>query len=108
MLSRPGGDSSLTFGILPPSADTKKMTGEQETNVSTEVTTKEMVATDGSVIHSSTHPTTVSHEKDSTEKLQSANAFVSGSSMNAGCVMTGRPTSRVLAPPGGHTSIKLG
>jgi len=31
-----------------------------------------------------------------------------GSNMNGGCVMTDRPTSRVLAPPGGHTSIKLG
>jgi hypothetical protein len=38
----------------------------------------------------------------------SQNAFVSGSNMNGGCVMTGRPSSRVLAPPGGHTSIKLG
>lgn len=38
----------------------------------------------------------------------SANAFVSGSNMNGGCVMTGRPTSRVLAPPGGHSTFKLG
>jgi hypothetical protein len=38
----------------------------------------------------------------------SSNAFVTGSNMNGGCVMTGRPSSRVLAPPGGHTSIKLG
>lgn len=38
----------------------------------------------------------------------SGNAFVSGSNMNGGCVMTGRPSSRVLAPPGGHTSFKLG
>jgi len=41
-------------------------------------------------------------------KPQSANAFLSGSNMNGGCVMTDRPSSRVLAPPGGHTSIKLG
>jgi hypothetical protein len=38
----------------------------------------------------------------------SANAFASGSNMNGAQVMTGRPTSRVLAPPGGHSSIKLG
>lgn len=37
----------------------------------------------------------------------SANAFASGSNMNGAQVMTGRPTSRVLAPPGGHTTIKL-
>jgi hypothetical protein len=42
------------------------------------------------------------------EREVSANAFVTGANMNGGCVMTGRPTSRVLAPPGGHTSIKLG
>jgi hypothetical protein len=41
-------------------------------------------------------------------KTISQNAFVSGSNMNGGCVMTGRSSSRVLAPPGGHTSIKLG
>ena len=37
----------------------------------------------------------------------SANAFASGSNQNSGNVMTGRPTSRVLAPPGGHCSIQL-
>jgi hypothetical protein len=42
------------------------------------------------------------------EAAISQNAFVSGSNMNGGCVMTGRPSSRVLAPPGGHTSIRLG
>jgi hypothetical protein len=42
------------------------------------------------------------------EAAVSQNAFVSGSNMNGGCVMTGRPSSRVLAPPGGHTSIRLG
>jgi hypothetical protein len=38
---------------------------------------------------------------------ESANAFASGSNQNSGNVMTGRPTSRVLAPPGGHCSIQL-
>ena len=42
------------------------------------------------------------------KKTVSANAFVSGSNMNGGCVMTDRPTSRVLAPPGGETSFRLG
>ena len=37
----------------------------------------------------------------------SANAFASGSNQTSGNVMTGRPTSRVLAPPGGHCSIQL-
>lgn len=38
----------------------------------------------------------------------SSNAFASGANMNGAQVMTGRPSSRVLAPPGGHTSFTLG
>jgi hypothetical protein len=38
----------------------------------------------------------------------SSNAFASGSSTNSFNVITDRPTSRVLAPPGGHCSIRLG
>ena len=43
----------------------------------------------------------------SSSSAVSANAFASGSNQNSGNVMTGRPTSRVLAPPGGHCSIQL-
>jgi SPIRAL1-like protein len=39
---------------------------------------------------------------------QSANAFASGGSQNTGNYMTGRATSRVLAPPGGASSFSLG
>jgi hypothetical protein len=35
----------------------------------------------------------------------SSNAFASGANMNGANVMTGRPTSRVLAPPGGHSAL---
>lgn len=42
------------------------------------------------------------------EQAPSNNAFASGSHMNSGNVLTERPSSRVLAPPGGHCSIKLG
>eukprot|EP00934_Nitzschia_sp_Nitz4_P006289 Nitzschia sp. Nitz4//scaffold106_size73319//50097//50540//NITZ4_005741-RA/size73319-processed-gene-0.70-mRNA-1//-1//CDS//3329532535//6279//frame0 len=38
---------------------------------------------------------------------QSSNAFASSSSTNSYNVITDRPTSRVLAPPGGHSSIRL-
>jgi hypothetical protein len=38
----------------------------------------------------------------------SNNAFASGANMNGAQVMTGRSSSRVLAPPGGHTSWTLG
>jgi hypothetical protein len=37
----------------------------------------------------------------------SSNAFASGSNANGPNVITGRPSSRVLAPPGGHCSIRL-
>lgn len=62
-------------------------------------------------------PVTLKVESSSTVPTQSefaqkeipvsSNAFASGCNMNGAQVMTGRPTSRVLAPPGGHTSIKL-
>lgn len=38
----------------------------------------------------------------------SSNAFANGASQNVGNVITGRPSSRVLAPPGGRSSIVLG
>lgn len=37
----------------------------------------------------------------------SANAFASGTNQNCGNFMTDRPTSRVLAPPGGRSSGPL-
>lgn len=41
-------------------------------------------------------------------KSVSSNAFASGANMNSSNVITDRPSSRVLAPPGGHCSIRLG
>ena len=38
----------------------------------------------------------------------SGNAFANGNNQNCGNVITDRPSSRVLAPPGGKTSIQLG
>jgi hypothetical protein len=38
----------------------------------------------------------------------SSNAFASGANMNGAQVMTGRPSTRVSAPPGGHTNWSLG
>ena len=39
---------------------------------------------------------------------ESANAFASASTTNSYNVLTDRPTSRVLRPPGGQSSLKLG
>ncbi|EJK48763.1 hypothetical protein THAOC_32411 [Thalassiosira oceanica] len=38
----------------------------------------------------------------------SSNAFASAATTNSYNVMTGRPSSRVLAPPGGKSQIRLG
>ncbi|CAN0468602.1 unnamed protein product, partial [Hapterophycus canaliculatus] len=38
----------------------------------------------------------------------SSNAYASGSNQNSGNFMTGRPTTRVRAPPGGVSSITFG
>ena len=38
----------------------------------------------------------------------SANAYATGSNQNSGNFMTGRPTTRVRAPPGGASSITFG
>jgi hypothetical protein len=43
-----------------------------------------------------------------TAPILSSNAFASSASTNGANVMTGRSTSRVLAPPGGKCSITLG
>mmetsp|Transcript_2457 Transcript_2457/g.3755 ORF Transcript_2457/g.3755 Transcript_2457/m.3755 type:complete len:150 (-) Transcript_2457:242-691(-) len=39
---------------------------------------------------------------------ESSNAFASASTTNSYNVLTDRPTSRVLRPPGGQSSIRLG
>lgn len=38
----------------------------------------------------------------------SSNVFASGHNQNCGNVITGRPSSRVTAPPGGHSTFSLG
>lgn len=42
------------------------------------------------------------------EAALSSNAFASGHNQNCGNVITGRPSSRVTAPPGGHSTFSLG
>ena len=38
----------------------------------------------------------------------SANVWATGSNQNAGNFLSDRPTTRVHAPPGGHSSIRFG
>lgn len=42
------------------------------------------------------------------EAALSSNAFASGHNQNCGNFITGRPSSRVTAPPGGHSTFSLG
>lgn len=42
------------------------------------------------------------------QAVLSSNAFASGVSQNCGNFITGRPSSRVTAPPGGHSTFSLG
>ena len=43
-----------------------------------------------------------------TRSASGSNAFANGASQNVGNFVTDRPTSRVLAPPGGGSSLRLG
>jgi hypothetical protein len=45
---------------------------------------------------------------DTQAPKESSNAFASAATTNSYNVLTDRPTSRVLRPPGGQSSIKLG
>ena len=46
-------------------------------------------------------------QKDVKARSISNNSFASGSSQNTGNVLTDRPSSRVLQPPGGKSSFSL-
>ena len=52
-------------------------------------------------------PTKPAVNQQPPQQLVSNNRFASGSNPNAGNVITGRPSSRVLAPPGGPSSGPL-
>ncbi len=47
-------------------------------------------------------------ENNSSNRSISNNAFANGNNMNCGNVLTDRPSSRVLNPPGGKSTICLG
>ena len=46
--------------------------------------------------------------KIETSNKVSNNTFANGSNMNCGNVLTERPSSRVLNPPGGKSSVTFG
>jgi hypothetical protein len=122
VLAPSGGHSSLSFGVAPPKPKPEPpavavVDKEEQQETTEEQKVEQVQVQQQQQLQSSslTTTTTATTTKPTTTLPQpkqngpiSANAFASGSSMNGPQVMTGRPTSRVLAPPGGHTSIKLG
>ena len=53
-------------------------------------------------------PRVVCVPRHNSGKHQSSNAYANGSDQNCGNVITDRPTTRLHAPPGGHSSISFG
>ncbi|GKY97386.1 hypothetical protein MPSEU_000697100 [Mayamaea pseudoterrestris] len=127
VLAPPGGVCSITFGVAPPpskkpveAAEAPVVVQQPEVPVAkvvAEPLQKEEAQTTTLAAPLPTMPAVsstevlVQNEKAKPAALAqpvSANAFASGARSNGANVMTGRPTSRVLAPPGGHCSITLG
>ena len=48
------------------------------------------------------------NDNSNVNKKVSNNAFANGNDMNCGNVLTDRPSSRVLNPPGGKSSVTFG
>uniref|UniRef100_A0A7S2HJG0 Uncharacterized protein n=1 Tax=Helicotheca tamesis TaxID=374047 RepID=A0A7S2HJG0_9STRA len=121
VISEPGGKSSICLGWDDGSSniETKKKAATEELNRTEKEaekqeeeekkeTEEESESAAAATDKSSSSWGTMNFGDDSEEKPISNNAFASGSNMNSGNVITGRPSSRVLNPPGGKTSITLG
>jgi SPIRAL1-like protein len=131
VLAPPGGFTSLSFGCEAPAPKTKEGTKQQGLKAFINhafliCVSKEAVVAPSAAVPATTETVAAPVVKDESSSVPasnipgpketpvppkevpiSSNAFASGSNMNGAQVMTGRPTSRVLAPPGGHTTIKL-
>ena len=108
----PGGCSSISLSFAPHNKDEKVKTRVNARSKEADYSQyEEEIAKEGEKRVTTTggikiSPQTVGHSRSS--PCTSSNAYASGSRMNSGNVLTGRPTSRVLAPPGGRSSFRLG
>ena len=108
----PGGCSSISLSFAPHNKDEKVKTRVNARSKEADYSQyEEEHAKEGEKRVTTTgvfkiSPQTVGHSRSS--PCTSSNAYASGSRMNSGNVLTGRPTSRVLAPPGGRSSFRLG
>ncbi|GAX18345.1 hypothetical protein FisN_23Hh239 [Fistulifera solaris] len=110
VLAPPGGFTSLSFGCEAPAPKKKEeavVAPSAAVPATTETVAAPVVKDESSSVPASNIPGPKETPVPPKEVPISSNAFASGSNMNGAQVMTGRPTSRVLAPPGGHTTIKL-
>lgn len=93
----PGGASSIFFGDQPPRAASAGYHGALAAHVSERVVAQ----------HQQHHRISRRPESDHAPPI-SSNVWANGANQNCGNFITGRPTSRVLNPPGGKTSIVFG
>jgi hypothetical protein len=91
---------ALPSFILPPAENTENRAPAVVEKV------QEPVQKEPEVVKPSVAPTTNQAAPPNNVPM-SNNKFASGSNPNAGNVITGRPSSRVLAPPGGPSSGPL-
>jgi SPIRAL1-like protein len=91
----PGGKSSISLGWdqTPKEKTTKASTETPQVEKLSGGNVDEAIAKEG---------------MKSPIKCVSSNSFANGNSQNVGNVLTDRPTSRVLQPPGGRSSITFG
>ncbi|EEC47735.1 predicted protein [Phaeodactylum tricornutum CCAP 1055/1] len=118
VLAPPGGPTSFSLGVAPPPAPKAPVVKPAiapgpENSSTTSSNSLPSVTNKASSVESTTEsPAGVvkiqSYGSSTVAGPVSSNAFASGANMNGAQVMTGRPTSRVLAPPGGKTSWTLG
>jgi len=108
VIQAPGGTTSICLG----SDDTAERKAEKTSGTNESF---DEIATAGKNVQKAKEEETeekLSHDLSpaacTAEERVSSNAFASSATTNSYNVLTDRPSSRVLAPPGGKTSISLG
>lgn len=101
----PGGASSFSFGDQPPRAASAGYHDALAAQISERVVAQQQQQ-QRQFVHI---PRALSRrpECDAPPSI-SSNVWANGANQNCGNFITGRPTSRVLNPPGGKTSIVFG
>lgn len=117
VLAPPGGQTSLSFGVAPPPARRRKeqqveeespvaVVQEEEEKKEEEMVDKNKEEEKASAADCKLEENTTRKEREN-EKTKDDKPEVKRNQACASATKQFRPSSRVLAPPGGHTSIKL-